>query len=101
VDETIVISKDNDRRPIRKLLEPPTKPINELGSDALRLGVDNIATDDDHIRAEIFQLLEEVLEYLGVLIMTLQTTPVDVCDMCDLDQRMLPLLMILERLIIP
>jgi hypothetical protein len=33
--------------------------------------------------------------------MTLQTTPVDVCDMCDLDQRMLPLLMILERLIIP
>jgi len=96
-----VISKDNDRRPARELLEPPTKTIDKLRGDALRLGVDNITADDDHIRVEIFQLLEEVLEYLGILIMTLQTTPVDVCDMCDLDQRMLPLLMILERLIIP
>jgi hypothetical protein len=33
--------------------------------------------------------------------MTLKSTPVDVGQVCDLDQRMLPLLIILERLIIP
>ena len=96
-----MISKDDDRRPVREFLEPPAKSIDELGGDPLGLGMDDIAANDDHIRAEIFQLLEEVLKHLGVLIMTLEATPVNVCDMCDLDQRMLPLLMILERLIIP
>jgi hypothetical protein len=33
--------------------------------------------------------------------MTLQSAPMNVSNMADLDQRMLPLLIILERLIIP
>ena len=63
--------------------------------------MNDVAAHDDHIRLKLVHLLEEVFKNFGVLVMTLQATPVDVCDMCDLDQRMLPLLMILERLIIP
>ena len=96
-----MISKDDDRRPVRELLKPPAKSIDKLRRDSLSLGVDDIAAHNDHIWMEVFELLEEVFEHFGVLVMALQTTPVNVCDMCDLDQRMLPLLMILERLIIP
>jgi len=96
-----MVSEDDDRRPARELLEPPAEAIDKLRCNALRLRVNDVTTDDNHVRAEIFELAEEILEHLGVLIVTLKTTPVNVCNMCDLDQRMLPLLMILERLIIP
>ena len=96
-----MISKDNDGRPVGQLLKPPAEAINELGCDALGLRMDDISPYNDHIRLKLVQLLEEILENFGVFIVTLQAAPMDVCNMCDLDQRMLPLLMILERLIIP
>lgn len=96
-----MISKDNNGRPVGQLLKPPAEAIDKLRSDALRLRVDNVSTHNDHVRLKLVQLLEEVLENFGVLIMTLKSTPVDVGQVCDLDQRMLPLLIILERLIIP
>ena len=96
-----MVPKNDHGGPISKLLKPPTKAVDKLGSNPLRLGVNNISSDNDEVRAETLKLLEEILEYLGVLIMTLQAAPVNVCNMCDLDQKMLPLFIILERLIIP
>jgi hypothetical protein len=96
-----MVSKDDHGGPVSQPLEPPTKTINELGCDALGFRMDDISPYNDHIRLKLVQLLEEVLKNFGVLIMTLQATPVDISNMCDLDQRMLPLLIILERLIIP
>ena len=96
-----MISEDDHCRPLGELLEPPTETIDELWGDALCLGMNDIPTDDDQVGTQLMHSIEEVLEYLGVLIVTLQSAPVDVGDMCDLNQRMLPLLIILERLIIP
>ena len=96
-----MITEDDHCGPIRELLEPPAETIDEFRSNSLGLGMNDISTDHDEVRTEIVELLEKILEYLGVFIMTLQATPVDISNVRDLDQRMLPLLMILERLIIP
>lgn len=96
-----MVAEDDDGGPVRELLEPPAETVNKLRSDALSLGVDDVAAHDDHVRTEFIKLLEEVLKYRRVLIMTLHATPVDIRDVRDLDQRMLPLFAILERLIIP
>lgn len=101
MDESVVITEYDHGGPIGELLEPPAKSINKLRGDPLRLGMDDVSAYYDKIRTKIIELLEEILKNFSVLVMTLQATPVNVCNVCDLDQRMLPLLMILERLIIP